>query len=263
MLSFFRRVLDKAYPSGPIHEPKESGDMANFRDATAENLNTIRTNIKNLGSVRDPENTDDLAALEKEYGIVFNPNLTEQERIDNLKASVFKKKSVASDDDLQARLDAAGFDLTVYNNSPNGPAVDPAIFIDQNFIMGAMFGDYYAGNTNAYAGRVGGSLLVNGRIFNQRPAYYGAGIIYAGNDLASAGYYERLEQTLKEYAIPADSGAWPLIFFIGGPATFNPDGSIASIQQGFVAETQRTELESIILKTKPLFTWCGMIITYT
>ena len=171
MDSFLRRVVDKYYPKGPPHKPAPDGDMSDFRDATANNLDTIRTPVKNLAYVRNPAKTNDVPSLEKEYGVNENANLTEAERRTQLKSEVYKKKSVASDNDLQSRLDNAGFDLTVYNNGPNGPAIDPAILLDQNFVMGAEFGDYYAGNTNAYAGRIGGELLVNGRIFDQRSAF--------------------------------------------------------------------------------------------
>lgn len=264
MLSFFRKVVDRAFPEGPPHEPKEDGDYAKWRDATATNFETIRQDVINLKFIRDPSHTPVLDDLELEFGRQKNDNLTEAQRREILETDRFKKETNAQDDDLQTLLDKAGFDLTVYQNSPDGPAIDPAIILDQNFQMQAMEGtNYYAGNTLAYAGRLGGDLLVNSTILSGTPAYFGADEMWAGNDNAVAGYFEEMIGTVIDYPIPTDPAAWPFVFFVGGDATFNPDGSIATIEQGFVLSTQQKQLETLILKFKPLFTWCGLVVTYT
>lgn len=263
MSSFLRKAIDLLWMKGPIHEPVEDGDYSNLRDGIANNIDDIRTDVKNVAYIRDPGKTPILSDLEREYGVTVNTVLTEAQRRTLLDIERYKKKTTAQDDQLQDRLDRAGFDLTVYNNSPDGPAIDPAIILDQNFQMQAQTGtNYFAGNTDAYAGRLGGYLLVNGAIFSQIPAYYGAGDLYAGNDNAVAGYFDYLKQIPVEYPIPTDSGDFPLVFFVGGDATFNPDGSIADISVGFVPNEQRKKLEDIILQFKPMFTWCGLVISY-
>ncbi len=263
-LSWLRRVIDHAFPKGPPYEPDPDGSMHDFRNGTANNLDTIRVDVESLAFIRDPQNTPLLSDLEREYGIKPADNLTEQERRDLLKPERYKKATTGNVDDLQTRLDQAGFDLTAYQNSPDGPAIDPDLLLAQNFQMQAMEGtNYYAGNDLAYAGFLGGELLVNGNVFEQAEAFFGAGTMWAGNTTSVAGYFEERIQTKIEYPIPFDPDNWPFVFFVGGDATFNPDGSIATIEQGLVPAQQRKRLEDIILKFKPLFTWCGLIVTFT
>lgn len=263
-VSFLRHFIDLAWLKGPIHEPKEDGDYSNLRDGIADNTATIREDVQEAAYVRTPSKTADLEALEKEYGLSNNANLTVAKRIEFLETARYRRATTAPDDDLQALLDRAGFDLTVYNNSPDGPAIDPAIILDQNFIVhcGDQTNDYM-GQDLAYMGRVGGFLLVNGPIYTQVPAYYGCGDLWCGNDIAHCSYFERLNRIEIEYAIPASSDAWPFVFFVGGDATFNPDGSIASIGQGHVPFVQKKKLYDIILQFKPMFTWCGLVVTFT
>lgn len=263
---FERQVIDVTYPEGPLYDPAPDGAMSDLRDGDAECMAYVRTDIKTLAYIRDPQQTPCLSDLELDLGVKPSDNLTEQERRDLLTPIRYPRATTGNDDDLQTLLDKAfGVGtLFVYNNSPDGPAIDPAIILDQNFIMQAQNGtNYYAGNTLAYAGRVGGYLLVNGAIFTQSPDIFGAGNIWAGNAKAVAGYFEALKQTPIVYPIPTDPNSWPMIFFVGGPATFNPDGSIATIEQGFIHADQKGRMENIILKFKPMFDWCGVVVTFT
>jgi len=264
MSTFMKQFVDLIYPRGPVHEPKDGGFMDSFRQGIADNIDTIRTDVQNTAFIRNPDKTPIFGDLEREYGIAENNNLSLAERVEILKSSRYKKATTGNDDDLQSILDTSGFALNVYNNSPNGPAVDPAIFLDQNFVMQA--GDLtndFAGQDDAYAGRIGGELLVNGDTFDQRPNFFGAGEVWSGNDNAVAGFHTKLIQTLIEYDIPTDPGDFPLVFFVGGAATFAGDGSLLTIEQGLVSSPQEMQLKKIILKFKPLFTWCGLIVTFT
>ena len=264
MSTFMKQFVDLIYPSGPAHEPKEGGFMDLFREGIADNIDVTRDDVKNTAFIRTPDKTTIFDDLEREYGAVQNTALSLAERIEILKASRYKQATTGNDDDLQAMLDNSGFALNVYNNSPDGPAVDPAIFLDQNFQMQA--GDLtndFAGQDEAFAGRDGGDLLVNGNIFDQRTDFFSAGNIFAGNDNAVAGFHTKLIQTLIEYDIPTDEGDWPLVFFVGGAATFAGDGSLLTIEQGQVPSQQEIRLKRIILKFKPLHSWCGLIVTFT
>lgn len=262
-LTFFRKVIDKSWLQGPAHEPAPDGDYSKWRDAQAENYATIREDVKTLKFIRDPEKTPDLDNLEREFGVVEDPNLTEAQRRTSLKPERFKKATNASDDDLQTRLDKAGFNVTVYQNSPTGPAIDPAILLDQNFQvqMGDLTNDYM-GQDAAYMGRSGGYLLVNRTIAEQAPNYFSMGNIWMGNDKAVIGYFEDMRSSEIDYPIPTDPLLWPWIFFIGGDATFNPDGSILSIEQGFIPSTQQKKFETLVLKFKGTYVWCGVLVTY-
>lgn len=233
MLSFFRKVIDKTFPSGPAHEPKEDGFYANWRNAVGEIFELIREDIKSLKFIRDASHTPVLEDLEREYGRVANQNLTEDERRELLEADSFKKRTNATDQDLQSLLDKQGYNLTVYNNSPDGPAIDPALLLDQDFQMQALNGtNYYAGNVDAFAKRTGGELLVNG------------------------------DDTI--YPVPATADNWPFVFFIAGDAIFDPvTGEILTVERGQIPSTQRQQFETLVLKFKPLYSWCGVIADYT
>ena len=249
-------------PEGPPHEPEIGGDLDLFNEATGETIDHIRTEINSVANVRTPSSTPLFSGLQREYGIVPNVELTTAEEIERLEAEVYKKRSNGSDDGLQAKLDRAGFNLFVYNNSPDGPAVDPAIFLSQNFQMQA--GNQtvdFAGNENAYAGVSGGELLVNGPIIESMPAYFGAGDLYAGNDIAHAGYFEYQFQEEVFFPVSTNPDDWPFVFFVGGVATFAGDGSILTIQQGLVPSQKFNELIEIIMKHKPFTTSCALLVT--
>jgi hypothetical protein len=232
MLSFFRKVIDSAFPEGPPHEPKEDGSYANWRDAVGSNFETIREDVKNLIYIRDPSHTPILDDLEREFGRTKNVNLTEDERRDQLEADRFKKRTNATDDDLQKLLDKQGFNLTVYNNSPEGPAIDPDIVLFESFQLQAKANtNYYAGNETAFASALGGELLVNGDEFS--------------------------------YPIPATAANWPFVFFVGGNARFDPiTGEITGIARTNILSSRQQQLETLILKFKPLHAWCGLIVNY-
>jgi hypothetical protein len=265
--TFDRITIDLAHPKGPPHEPDPNGQMSNFRDGDGECLTYIRTNVKTLKYMRDPQNTPCLSDLELDLGINPADNLSEQNRRDLLDPIRYPRATTGNDTDLQSLLDKAFGEgtLYVYNNSPDGPAIDPAIILDQLFQMQAQGGtNYYAGNTEAFAGREGGYLLVNGAVFNQRPAYFGAGQVYAGNANAVAGYFEEMDQADVIYEIPTNPDDWPFVFFVGGPATFDPvTGEILTIEQALLPTEQKKRMENIILKFHPLFTWCGVVVTFT
>ena len=265
--TFDRLTIDYAHPKGPPHEPDPNGQMSNFRDGDGEILTFIRTDVKSLARMRDPQQTPCLADLELEFGITPAENLTEQERRDLLVPVRYPRATTANDTDMQAKLDSAfGVGtLFVYNNSPDGPAIDPDLVLATNFQMQAMGGaNYYAGNDDAYAGRSGGYLLMNGPVFNQSPAYLGAGQIFAGNTIAVAGYFEELKRSLVEYVPSSNADDWPFNWFVGGVATFDPvTGSITEIQQGFLPREQKKRLDDMILQFKPMFTGCVVVVTFT
>jgi hypothetical protein len=165
MSDVMRAVIDTIIPKGAAWRVSPEEDWDKLRDAVAENWETIRVFLEDLSGVRDPSVTQFLADLEKEFGVFSNTSLTEQQRRDQLKPIIYNRSSGGTIDDLQAALDDAGFAVQVHSNSP---AVDPAIFLDQNFQMVAGGGNAYAGRPDAFAGRSGGELLVNGAIFKTR-----------------------------------------------------------------------------------------------
>jgi uncharacterized protein YmfQ (DUF2313 family) len=263
-------MLDALMPTGAIWRPKENGYFDKLLDGFSSCFDFIKTFLDTLSEIRNPETTTMLSDLEREYGKSVNANLTEETRRMQLAAQKYSKLRNGSIDHLQSELDAAGFDVLVHENSP---AVDPAIFLDQAFQMVADGDNAYAGHiplggppSDAFAGRLGGELLVNGAQIFLSAAYLmqaGGTFGYAGLDDAVAGRYDYFTQSLFQYDIPTDPNDWPLVFFVGGAATRDGTGALTDIQTGFVPSTKEGEFKNIILKAKPAHSWAGLIITFT
>jgi hypothetical protein len=260
MSSLMRRTIDTLLPPGSAWQPAPDGDFDKFLDGIAANWETIRIFLADLKNVRDPHDTSFLADLEREYGVLTNLSLTETQRRAALSPLVFNRGSTGTVDAMQQALTDAGFDVQVHENSP---AVDPAIFLDQQFQMVADGGAAFAGNQDAFAGRVGGELLVNGDIFNTVKSFeVTAGNLYAG-DGQTAGEYTDLIREKIEYPIPTDPDDWPMVFFVGGDATRNVGGELTDIELANVPTEQESDFKRIILKYKPIHSWAGLIVTYT
>ena len=260
MSDLTRRTIDAILPEGSIWEPAPGLDLDNLLDGIADNWETIRAFLDTLDNVRDPSTTTFLEELEKEFGVFSNASLTEAQRRAQLHPLVYQRSNNGSVDAMQSALDAAGFDVQVHENSP---AVDPAIFLDQAFQMLAAGGNAYAGRDDAFAGRVGGELLVNGDLFTTNRQFTAvAGNVYSG-DGTTSGEYSGLEREEVVYEIPTDQGDWPLVFFVGGDATRDGSGALTAIELAEIPTAQKSEFKRIILRAKPMHSWAGLIIAYT
>lgn len=265
-----RRVYDALLPEGKIWEPKVGADFDLLLDGMGYNAEEVRVFNEQLAYVRNPQKTTMLSDLEKEYGISYVGILTEQERRNNLQVKKISNDIDGTDYDLETALNLAGFDVQVHVNSP---AADPAIFLDQAFQMVAGGDNAYAGfipvsgpPSTAFAGQIGGELLVNGALYDQIPAYImqaDGAIAYAGNDDALAGRFDSLQLIPIEYEIPADPGYWGLIFFVGGDATRDGSGYLIDIEPGIIPIARELEFKRLILKYKPLHSWAALIVNYT
>ena len=258
MSELMRRTIDKILPKGSAWRVSQDDDSDKFLDGMADNWETIRAFLSEMDCIRDPHCTPFLADLEREYGVLTNASLTELQRREQLSPIVFNRSSSGSVDSIQQALDDAGFNVQVHENSP---AVDPAIFLDQAFQMVAGGGAAFAGNQDAFAGRVGGELLVNGELFTTERVYESvAGTMFAGT--AGAGEYTDLLRTKVEYPIPTDPNDWPLVFFVGGDATRDGSGALTAIENADVPSPQESVFKQIVLKFKPIHSWAGLIVTY-
>jgi hypothetical protein len=255
-------ALDALMPPGSIWRPKSGGDFDNFQEGLADSIEDVREDLDDLSEVRRPSTTTVLSDLEKEYGLTTDPNLSEAVRRMQLASKKFPKIRNGSKDHLQDALDAAGFNVQVHENSP---AVDPAIFLDQAFQMVAGTTNAVAGNQDAFAGRVGGELLVNGDLIIQTPAYImqaGGVNAFAWNAQAVAGRFDVFNQNIFQYEIPTDPNDWPLVFFVGGDAIRDGSGALTEIQLADVPNERKLEFKRTILKIKPTHSWAGLIIDY-
>lgn len=258
-----RAMIDSNLPEGSAWNPVPGGDMDNLFEGIADGKETIREFLSLLARIRCPHETPILSDLEIEYGIIPDDRLSEQTRRDRLAATKTATDSTGADDFMQAKLQEADFDVQVHRNDP---AVDPNLFLTQNFQMVAGGDDAFAGNIAAFAGISGGELIVNGDFFEQSNlilSVAGGDDAFAGNVGFFAGKFDETRKNKIEYSIPTNPGYWPLIFFVGGDATRDGSGALTEIEAAQVEQLRREELIRLIIKYKPLHSWCGLIVNYT
>lgn len=227
-----RRVIEALLPPGSLWVPEDGGDFDKLLDGMADNAEATRVFVRQVAKIRSPKETPVLDDLEREFGIVPDTGLSEAVRRQRLLSVKTARNSTGTADFVQNALRKAGFDVYVH---ANGPPVDPANIIS--------FGNAtVTGNENALFGKDGaqfagsvGDLLVNGMIYEN-----GVQITYA---IPPAEY-------------------WPLVFFVGGAATRDVDGSILSVATATIDILRRNELNSLIVKLKPMISWCGLNVRY-
>jgi hypothetical protein len=262
--NILRQIFDTTLPPGPKWQPKDGAGYDLFLDGLSNSFIPVKTFIDASANVRNPFLTTQLSDLEKDFGILSRTNLSESVRRDQLAVQIFKRGGTGGASGLQSDLIDSGFDVQVHINSP---AVDPAIFLDQSFQL--VCGDplnAFAGDPGAYAGRIGGYLLVNGPVFEQSPLYLseaGGPNSYAGDPELYCGRFDQLRRDRQEFPIPTNPDAWPFIFFVGGDATRDGSGALTNIEQASIPSERIEEFEKIILGYKSLHSWAGIVATFT
>lgn len=265
---FSRAVINALLPGGSAWEPEVDSDYDYLLNGIGENSDAVLDDLDLLRYIRNPERTSILSDLEKEFAVIPVSGSTEAERRERLATVMFRRNELPTYEVLEEKLQDAGFDVLVHANDP---AVNPALFLIQAFQMTAGDllpggNDAQCGEAEAYCGRIGGELLVNGEIFEQEPNYTilcEEALAQCGEAEALAGQFDSVNLIPIEYDIPVIAGYWPLIFFVGGPATRNPvTGAITDIEIAEVPIERRLEFRRIILKYKPMFSWAGLVVVY-
>ena len=103
-----------------------AGALLRMVKGMADNHDAMQDWLADLATVREPATTPYLADLEREYGLLPDAGLTEDERRAKLEAFAYCPQCSGAADYLQARLNAGGFAVQVHVNSP---AVDTMPFI--------------------------------------------------------------------------------------------------------------------------------------
>lgn len=264
-----RAVFNALLPAGSAWAVEPGGELDKLLDGMADNAESVADFMSTLAYIRDPYLTPFLDDLEREYGITKDTRLSEETRRMRLAAKMYAGSHNGGRSTLQKALTRAGFDVQVHSNSP---AVDPANFLTEAFLMVAGDANAFAGYTPsgdenpAVAGRVGGELLVNGALFEQRAKVLTVALgptAIAGHEEAVAGRFVELETVPVDYTIPTDPGVWPFVFFVGGEATRDPETKeLTSINRAEIPAERAEEFKRIILTYKPLSTWAGLILTF-
>ncbi|HPS59352.1 MAG TPA: hypothetical protein PK514_14710 [Spirochaetota bacterium] len=272
-MSLSRSILNALLPEGSFWEPAAGDDYDLLLDGIAENSEKVYQDLKLLAHLRNPAVTPILSDLEREYGVIPTALATEAERRSRLKAFQFRRANTGAYDVLQEKLREAGFaDVYVHENSP---AVDPDIFLAEAFNMTSGDG-LQCGEPEAICAQLGGELVVNGDLYSNLPKYsIQCGMHDAYDSEADfkpaecgegfqCGEFDGYQSTYLDavYQVPTNPGYWPLIFFIGGPATRDVNGYLTEIKFCDIPSERRLEFRRIILKFKPMHSWAGVICIY-
>ena len=127
MSDLMRAVYDAVMPPGSLWTPEEEKEFDQLLDGMAENSEVVRLFLADLANLRRPSKTVLLDDLEKEFGIVKNENLGDEERRLQIAAIKFSIGGNGDKDFMQNAFDTAGFDVQVHENDP---PVDPALLLD-------------------------------------------------------------------------------------------------------------------------------------
>ena len=207
-----------------------------------------------------PDTTRSIELWEKQWGII-TPALDIETRRANVD-TLWKLSGGQDQPYIEATLRAAGFDVYVHENNP---PVDPDNFLSGIFVLQAGGLNAYAGRQDAFAGRTGGELLVNGPILTNVAlilAIAGGNNSFAGNINMNASYFEELTTFDKTYQITDDPDLWPYFFFVGGTATRNASHELTAIDYAEIAPEREDEFKALLLKLKPAQSWAGLIINF-
>lgn len=259
MSDLMRAVIDSIIPPGSAWTPAPGLDYDLLLDGIAENWETIRLFLADLEDTRNPKFTPFLEDLEREFGVLTNPDLTEEQRRTQLIPIVYNRSSNGSIDNLQQALDDAGFNVQVHSNDP---AVNPDIFMSGQVVFGDA--DVVFGSPDAYFSGSDRELLVNGDIFRQTLLFttvFGDTDSYFGNPDSNFGSHLELQRDKIVYEVPS-SEDWPFVFFVGGDAIRDGSGFLTDIDSATVPIEQESVFKRIILKYKPIHSWAGLIIEY-
>lgn len=206
MSSDHKQVLQTLLPPGSLWEPAHDDDYDNFLSGRALNDDGVINFLEALANVRDPYRTDILGDLEKEYAIIRNDQLTDDERRAQLATKMYDRSGGGTASELQDKLHRAGFtNLFVHQNSPT---VDPDLIINGGWEM--LCGDTLSqcGEPSAQCGGHSGDLLVNGNIFSFAIDYTmlcDEPLAQCGEPSAQCGAYSGITRTPIEYEIPDGS----------------------------------------------------------
>lgn len=255
-----KSLIDALLPKGSIWTPKVSGFFEGLLLGLADAFEIVRLKLAELADIRNAKRTTVLDELERDYGVSFNPGLTESERRAALDSRINAIDNTGSAQEMELALQRAGFPLFVYQNSP---AVDPRRF-ETEYLMYAAGENAYAGVSTAIAGSFKSDIVVNGDIVITIPEYSmsaGDENAYSGVSTAFAGITDQ-QEGLYEYFLPENPALWPFVFFVGGAAVFSGTGEIISIESVSIDDNRRLELREIVLKYKPTFTWGVLIVNF-
>lgn len=262
-----RAVLDGLLPPGDLWHPAKGESLDLLLDGISDNAEVVRQAMATLSNVRNPLLTPYLDELERDFGIVPNPNLTDAQRRAVLGSRKHRTQLIGSLANIQAKLDQAGlgnggYGLKVFANDP---PINPALFTSQLWASYMGWSTSCCGNSSDYCGGFGGFILANGdELISVGPAYHGAGNTDQGCGMGTAccGYFTLYNYSTIIPSAPPDPDSWPQVFFVAAGVTNNGDG-ITSVTFAMLPSQLKDAFYEIILRYKPLHTWAACLVYFT
>ena len=238
-------------PEGALRQLEFEGDEDRLWDGIAEAIEPAYELMLSLGEVREPDTVEDLAALEREYGFLYDENLTEAQRRGRIKALKYAKAGSGTGEALEGALQLAGFDLVVaegrYLQNPEGMVPTES----REYVVNGF--EYL--NDAGYA--IGCQETEGPPIAYE----YGCEETVGGPIATYAHGCEGL--TLVQIPVtytPTDN--WHLVFFVAGEITLDGAGNVLSMTPASIARSQRQTIREIILRLKPLHTWAYLAVDW-
>jgi len=140
-----RKVLDALWPNGSFWEPAQDDDYDKLMDGIAINSQLAEDDLSDLADLRNPMKTSILSDLERDYGLIYAMGSSELQRRQALKGFMFNRSTNGAYDQLQDKLQEAGFDVIVI---PNSPPIDPNLYYDPEYALeGELIVNYIFDNT--------------------------------------------------------------------------------------------------------------------
>lgn len=128
----YRDILNALLPEGAFWTPAQDDDYDKLFEGIAENSNAVKDDLSELSELRNPLKTAILSDLERDYGIIPAVDATEAQRRQALKGFMFNRSTNGAYDQLQDKLQEAGFDVIII---PNSPPIDPALYYDEEYAL--------------------------------------------------------------------------------------------------------------------------------
>lgn len=230
-MSLCRDLLDALLPPGSLWVPEDDADFDLLLEGMAANSEALVTYLESLAHLRNPLLTPALADLETEFGIIPDPAMDETLRRGRLLAAKTAGNGDGSAAFMERQLRAAGFDVYVHVNNP---PVNPNQFITFSSLLEFGAEEAEFGADDAEFGGTRRLLVNDGVVVGQFPLIY----------------------------VNPPPQYWPLVFFVGGAATRGVGGELTGIAQADVPLSRWNELDTLIIKYKPMWTWCGLSVNY-
>lgn len=244
-------------PEGALRQLVDGGDEELLMEALADAIEPGYDAMAALAYTRDPDNTTDLETLEREYGFLPNEKLTEQERRDRIKALKYAKAGSGSGPSLEEALHLAGFTTLIVGEGTQ--AIDPATFIPAE-------GEYVV-NGFEYLTIQGYGIGCNETESPPGTFDYDYGCSKIESPPFSGNYYYphgcKALASVRQYVnyVPTDN--FHLVFYVAQSISYDGSGNITAIIPATIPGYYRDIIREIILRLKPIHTWCYLAVDWT